>query len=240
MYNSSFEKILQEQASEFLKNNYLLVNGIEIYLKEIEVYYYEQGKFEDYTVHRNKLQQNRKNYFYVHRYGKDAASSYKSSPNNTRGGCDFVLSDKDGVYFSLLIRSIVINEELFVGPRKSLNAIIEKTGLSYEELEKAEVFVTPLVTTCNVLSTSRIRLGNSSDKPDGDNYRDAQLRFLLCDNNFKTVDKTKDVYEKRTEAIDNFLKEKIAKGEMSKAEAEEYSKNWLGYESNWLKELMIY
>ena len=227
MYNSSFEKILQEQASEFLKNNYLLVNGIEIYLKEIEVYYYEQGKFEDYTVHGNKLQQNRKNYFYVHRYGKDAASSYKSSPNNTRGGCDFVLSDKDGVYFSLLIRSIVINEELFVGPRKSLNAIIEKTGLSYEELEKAQVIVKPIEKSYDVFTTSRIGLGKPVNSDDAC-YREAKLRFILCDEYFKQRDKNNVGYPKRTEAIDDFLRDNIISGSMTKEQAAKYSSEWYG------------
>jgi len=235
MNNQSIEKELQKQTSEFLKNNYLLVNGIAIYPKEIEDYYYEQGKFEDYTVHRNQLQQNRKNRFYVHRYGDEAESSYKSSPKNNRGGCDFVVSDKEGIYHSYLLRSIVINDELVVGPRKSLNAIIEKTRLTYEELEKADVIVMPIETTLDVLTTSRIGLGKP-DNPNGEFYRDAKLRFLLCDEYFKKVDKNKVGYRNRTEAIDNFLKEKIELGEMSKEEAANFSRHWLGYVSKWLKD----
>lgn len=234
MYNQSFEKELQKQASEFLKNNYLLVNGIAIYPKEIEVYYYEQGKFEDYTVHGNELQQNKKNRFYVHRYGKKSDSPYKSSPKNNRGGCDLVISDNEGIFHSYLLRSIVVNGDLIVGPRKSLNAIIEKTGLSYEELEKAEVIVKPIEKTAEVLTTSRIGLGEP-DNPDGHFYREAKLRFLLCDEYFKKVDKNNVSYRNRAGAIDNFLQEKIKTGEMSKAEAVVFSKDWLGYVFKWLR-----
>ncbi len=232
MYNQSFEKELQKQASEFLKCYYLLVNGIVIYPKEIEVYYYEQGKFEDYTVHRNQLQANNQYKFYVHRYGQEENSSYI---NNNRGGCDFVVSDNQGIFHSFLLRSIVINDELFVGPRKSLNAILDRTGFSYEELENAEVVVKPIESTYDVLTTPRIGLGEPNN-PEGHYYKDAKLRFLLCDEYFKKVDKNKVGYRNRTEAMDNFLKEKIELGEMSKEEAANFSRHWLGYVSKWLKD----
>ena len=225
MYDFSFEKVLQEQASEFLKNNYLLVNGIAIYPKEIEVYYYAPGQFEDDTVHGNKLQENNPNKFYVHRYGKEDDSQYKSSPNNNRGGCDFVISEKNGVYHSYLIRSIVIDGELIVGPRKSLNAITEKTGLSYEELEKAQVIVKPIKKSYDVFTTSRIGLGKPVNSDDAC-YREAKLRFILCDKYFKQRDKNNVGYPKRTEAIDDFLRDNIISGSMTKEQAAKYSSKW--------------
>lgn len=227
MYNSRFEIALREKASDFLRCKYFIVSGIKIYPKEIEVYYYEQGAFEDYTVHRNELQENHKNSFYVHRYGKEADSPYKSSPKNNRGGCDFVLSDKTGAFYSLLIRSIVINGELFVGPRKSLNAILDKTGLSYKELESTIVIVAQEPVNCDVFATSRIGLGNS-DKQDSLLYKNAKLRFILCDKYFKETDKNNVGYKKRTEAIDDFLRNNIESGKMTKEQAADYSKHWYG------------
>lgn len=43
-------KELQIKAATFLKSYSLLVNGMNILLKEVEVYYYEKSVFEDYTV----------------------------------------------------------------------------------------------------------------------------------------------------------------------------------------------
>ena len=54
-YQSILEN-LQNEASCFLQHSYLKINEVVIYPKEIEVYYYESGKFEDYSVHRNQLQ----------------------------------------------------------------------------------------------------------------------------------------------------------------------------------------
>ena len=224
MYNSSFEKQLREQASEFLRCNYFLVNGVKIYPKEIEVYYYEQGIFEDYTVHRNSLQENNKNRFYVHRYGQEASSPIIE---NNRGGCDFVISDKDGVFHSYLIRSIVIDDELIVGPCKSLKAILRKVGLSYKEFEEAEVSIISSSTNNDVFTTSRIGLGDL-EKADSELYKDAKLRFILCDKYFKRRDKSNVGYPKRTEAIDDFLRNKIIAGSMTKEQAAEYSRKCYG------------
>jgi len=235
MYDKKFTTNLQKDASVFLQGYYLLVNNIAIYLKEIEVYYYEHGRFEDYSVHRNILQKKNKHKFYIHRYGQDADSSYKSSPKNNRGGCDFVMSDSDGVYYSYLIRSIVINDELYVGPRKTLNAIIENTGLSYEELEKANVTIVPFENNHDVLNTSRIGLGNSKEN-DAELYKNAELRCILCDKYFVKRDNKNVGYARRTEAIYNFLKRKLETGEMTKEEAIKYSNDWYGAVSRWLKD----
>ena len=224
MYNFSLEKQLQEQASEFLGCKCLIVNGVTIHPKEIEVYYFEKGLFEDYTVHRNELQENHPNKFYVHRRGRDVNSSIIES---NRGGCDFVISDKDGVYHSYLIRSIVIDGELIVGPSKSLKAIIQKTGLSYHELEQTEVNVIASKSTNDVFMTSRIGLGDSELK-DSKLYKESKLRFILCDEFFKQRDKKNVGYPKRTEAIDNYLRNKINLGTMTKEQAADYSKQWYG------------
>lgn len=231
MYDKEFEKRLRKEAAEFIQGNYLLVNNVAIFLKEIEVYYYEQGKFEDYTVHQNKLQRNNKHKFYVHRYGEEVDCSYKSSPKNNRGGCDFVVSDTDNIFYSYLIRSIVINDKLIVGPRKSLDAIIENSGLSYEELEKTEVKVVPFENHHDILKTSRIGLGTPK-KDEEPLYKEAELRLIICDEYFKE----KNGYKRRTEAIDNFLKEQLKDGKMTKEEAKNYSEKWFTAVSTWLKQ----
>ena len=231
MYNSNFEKQLRKQASEFLICNYFLINGVKIYPKEIEVYYYEQGIFEDYTVHRNRLQENNKNGFYVHRRGHEASSPIIES---NRGGCDFVISDRDGVFHSYLIRSIVIDGELVVGPCKSLKAILRKTGLSYKELEESEVSIISSSTNNDVFMTSRIGLGDS-EKEDSKSYKDAKLRFILCDEYFKQRDKSNVGYPKRTEAIDDYLRNKIDAGSMTKEQAADYSRKWYGAASKEFK-----
>lgn len=230
MYNKEFEIKLRKDASDFIQGNYLLVNNVAIYLKEIEVYYYEAGKFEDDTVHQNDLQMNNKHKIYVHRYGKEKDSPYKSSPKNNRGGCDFVLSDTVSIYYSYLIRSVVINDKLIVGPRKSLNAIIENTGLSYEELEKAEVKVVPFENHYDILKTTRIGLGRLTKDEEA-----LELRLIVCDEYFKE----KNGYKRRTEAIDNFLMEQLKDGKMTKAEAIKYSNDWFKAVSTRLKEYNV-
>ncbi|MDE6647887.1 MAG: hypothetical protein K2K03_08720, partial [Prevotella sp.] len=102
-------KELQTKAVSFLKSYSLLVNGINLSLKEIEVYYYEKGVFEDYTVHRNELQANNRFHFYVHRNGK--SKDYKPKGGQSVG-CDYVRRDKHAVYYTFFIRCIVIDEEL--------------------------------------------------------------------------------------------------------------------------------
>ena len=47
---------LQHDAAIMLKENTLFLNGITIIPKEIEIYYYENGVFEDGSVHQNELQ----------------------------------------------------------------------------------------------------------------------------------------------------------------------------------------
>ena len=159
--------------------------------------------------------------FYVHRYGKAKTSKYVKG---NRGGCDFVACEKDGVFYSYLIRSIVIDGELFVGPSKSLDAIMKCCGIStHEELEDIQVDIVRYENECDVLIGERIGLGVTSCTKDNE-YKKALLRFVLCDEFFKKRDKHNVGYKKRTDIIDVFLLKKIEKGEMTKEEAIEYSK----------------
>lgn len=225
-------KELQTKAVSFLKSYSLLVNGINLSLKEIEVYYYEKGVFEDYTVHRNELQANNRFHFYVHRNGK--SKDYKPK-GGKRGGCDFVLSDKQDVYYTFLIRSIVIDNELIVGPNNSLKAILSKTSLTYSELEVAKVELVPTTTPHDIFTTHRIGLGQPETEGDAI-FHSAELRFIVCDEYFKQTDKnSKCGYKLRTDAIDNFLRHQISINKMSREEAAEYSKKWYGAISGWLK-----
>lgn len=54
-----------------------MLKGVSVLPKEIEVYYYKNGQFEDTSVHRNDLQKNNKNHFYVHRRGTTQSDKYK-------------------------------------------------------------------------------------------------------------------------------------------------------------------
>ena len=111
--------------------------------------------------------------------------------------------------------------ELVVGPRKSLNAIREKTGLSYAELEHIEVELIERKTSFEVFSTPRIGLGKTPSSGRF-NYREAELRFLLCDEYFKKKDAKKVGYPQRTYAIDTYLKRQLENRTFTKEEAIEY------------------
>lgn len=226
---------LQQEGMEFLRSSCLVVNGVEVYPKEIEVYYYKVGEFEDYTVHQNELQTNNRNRFYVHRRGEERESS---RIEGSRGGCDFVVSDKAGVYYSYLLRSVVIDGELAVGPRNSLDFIMEKTGLTYEEFERVEVEVRRVAVCRDVLTSLRIGLGDAKNTYERF-YKDrAELRLIVCDEYFKTRDTKGRGYPKRTEAMDGYLKRKLEVGEMSMREAAEFSRKWYATVPGWLKKLL--
>lgn len=210
-------KWLQKEAIEFLKNHYLVVNGVEIYPKEIEVYRYEkEGAFKDVYVHRSDNQKNRHYKFYVHEKG--------------RGGCDLVISDSDNVYYSYLIRSVVIGGELIVGPLNSFDAICAKTGLSEKELEE-KVVVKDCNNDHNVFTDTRIGLvPNKEDKNLA--YLNAELRFILCDDYYKP----RAHYRNRERALTNFMLQKLASHEMTKDEVIKEANEYLGYVPKSLKE----
>jgi len=229
MINQNIYTMLQKNATKFLQNYYLMVKDVAIYPKEIEAYYFKSGIFEDCFVHQNDMQANRYLHFYIHRYGETEESLYIEG---TRGGCDLVISNEDYTYYSFLIRSIVIDDKLIVGPRRSLNAILSKTNFTNDSLEQAEVKLMPCEKTSIVLPCKRIGLGDYNNE-----YKDAELRFILCDDYFKKKDPDSNAgYPKRTDAIDNYLKNKLQVGEYSKEQAIKFSKQMYGSVSRWLRE----
>lgn len=245
-----FTSMLQLQAAHFLRNYVLKVGNVLIYPKEIEVYYYQTNLFEDYTVHRNEMQLNRKGYFYIHRYGQKANDSYIKKP---RGGCDLVLSDSDDIFYSLLIRSVKIDDKLYIGPRNSLNAILKETGLDEKKLENEKVILKKRKTNEEiksnkaerkvgqktnfkdyVITSPRIGLGDSN-LPKNIYFKYLELRFILCDIDFLSKGETGIGYKLRTNAIDTFLKHAVFSGMMTLDEAREYSKDKYQAVPKWIK-----
>lgn len=206
-------KRLQSEAKLFLTSFNLVLNGISILPKEIEVYYYEEtGNFKDSSVHRNELQKNNKNHFYVHRNGLTKIDSYKGG---YRAGLDFVVSDNENIYHSYLIRSAVIKDgKTIVGPYKVLKAIQNACGFSsYDELETKTVELVVNDVSNDVLFSKRINLGENAKE-----YIDCELRAVLCDDLFK-----ESKYPSKEELIVNFLQNK------PKEYALKYVKEKLGY-----------
>lgn len=206
---------LQQEAIDFLHTKKLIVKGVEIYPKEIEMYYYKEGEYEDYPVHQADKQQDKKFKFYLHEVG--------------RGGLDLVLSDEVGVYKSLLLRSVVIGDELITGPLNTLDAILKKTELSEEELGNIDVEVRDYDrSSFDVFTSSRIGIRDAKKNEDK-YFKGVELRFILCDEFFKQRSKKKVGYKDKEEVIRNYLTKKIKSGQMSYDEAVEYSRKWLGY-----------
>ena len=216
--NRNLISTLQNKAISFLKSSCITVNGADIYPKEIEVYYYETGAFEDVYVHRDERQKNHPDSFYVHRKG--------------RGGCDFVVSS-DNTYYSYLLRSVVIDNELIVGPQKTYEAICCKTGLYGRELESADVAVSRCENAHNVFTTERIGLNPAKDPEN--NFFDAELRFIICDEYFKPHAG----YKGREAAFGKFMKAKLAGHEITKEQAMTEARTHLGYVPKWLKEFRV-
>ena len=215
MFNQEIVKKLQIEAELFLKNSKLVVNGIEIFPKEIEIYYYQKKVFEDGSVHRNELQSNRPNHFYIHRNGLNCENPYK--PRN-RAGVDFVISNRDNVYYSYLLRSAVVADgNPIVGPNNLLKAISEKSGLSkYSDLENTIVKVEPTDIPYDVLFSKRINLGKNANE-----YLEEDLRAVLCDESFK-ISK----YSGKEKMIVDFLSKR---NRIGRENACKYAKEYLGY-----------
>ena len=216
---------LQNEAKEFLTGRKLVLKGVTILPKEIEVYYYnEKEGFTDKSVHGNELQQKNKNHFYVHRWGLKQTDPYKGG---NRPGLDFVLSDEENIFYSYLIRSAVINGgELVIGPNKVLKKIIEISGLEPADIEKAKVDLISDNKLDNVLFSERINLGENAK-----DYISYKLRAVLCDEYYKGSK-----YPAKERMIVDFLLEKIKSGNVSKEEAKVYAKEKLGYIPTVIKE----
>lgn len=202
-------KKLQNDAAQFLSKK-LVINGVTISPKEIESYYHKVREFEDSSVHRNELQKNNKNHFYVHRYGLTKSDKYKGG---NRAGLDFVISDEENTYYSYLIRSAMINNELIVGPNNVLKKILEICNISCKDLENVNV---ELVTNNNsgiVLFSERINLGKNACE-----FRDCKLRAVVCDEFFK-----ESKYPKKEKMVIDFLDGK------NNEYAQIFAKDKLGY-----------
>ena len=207
-------KRLQNDAVQFLTKSNLVVNGVVISPKEIEVYYYEvNGSFKDGSVHRNELQKNNKNHFYVHRWGITKNDKYKGV---NRAGLDLVISDNENVYYSYLIRSAVIGDNLVVGPNKVLNAIKDICKcLDYKELENTFVKLEPNGVSDAVLFSNRINLGENAGK-----YSDYKLRAVICDDLYR---------ESKYPAKEKMVMDFLLSQKMAKEDKQKYAKEKLGY-----------
>ncbi|MBO7201442.1 MAG: hypothetical protein J6V54_08640 [Bacteroidales bacterium] len=208
---------LQSRVMEFMLGFNLRIGGTVIEPKEVEVYYYKDGEFEDNSVHRNELQAMNPNRFYVHRMGVSRQDKYKG---RNYAGVDWVVSNQSGVYYSYLIRSAVVDNSLVVGPNKVLNAILEASKLTKEELENRQVGRLACDRRYDVLFSQRINLGVKVN----DKFRSCKLRAVVCDEFFRTAK-----YSAKEEMIYNYVYDKFNSQEMTKAEALGYVKEKLGY-----------
>lgn len=206
-------KSLQIEAAQFLTKTKMTMNGLVIFPKEIEVYYYKEGEFEDSTVHRNELQKNNKYHFYVHRWGKTRNDKYKGG---NRAGLDFVISDDENTYYSYLIRSAVINGNLKVGPNKVLKTIEECTILSHKELESNTIELDIVDSSYDVLFSERINLNQECE------FSHYELRAVLCDNLYREKESK---YRYKEKMIIRFIKEQ----KMTSQQALKYAQEKLGY-----------
>lgn len=215
---------LQNQAVNFLSNHYLLVNGISIFPKEIEVYYFQKGQYEDKSVHRNELQLNNQNHFYIHRWGKGKDDSYKGG---NYPGIDFVISHDDSCYFTYLLRSVVIgNGEPVSGPNKVLHAIKDAVGADEKTLESMVIQVVETDSCNEILSSERINLGKTVP----DEYRNAMLRFVVLDKYYRAAK-----YPLKEKMITCNLLQKLQEKRITKEEAIALAKENLGYLPKLLK-----
>lgn len=210
-------KRLQVEASHFITSSKLDLEGLFIYPKEIEVYYYKVGEFEDNSVHKNELQIDNRNHFYIHRFGTKRSDSYKGG---NYAGLDFVVSDDKSIYYTYLIRSALVNGILEIGPHKVLNAIKAASNLTEKELEMKTIETCPNETTSNVLFSSRRNLG----KTVYEEYLNCKLRAVLCDEFYRHSK-----YPAKEKMIIDFLYEKTNQQKITKEQALQYAKEKLGY-----------
>lgn len=216
----AFVKRLQKEAAEFLTNSKIVINGIVIQPTEIEVYYYQEGEFADTTVHRNELQQKNAYHFYIHRHGKLKSDSYKGG---NRSGIDYVLSNKENIYYTYLIRSAIINDQLIIGPHKVLVALLGATHLSQTNIESNTIPISTNKVTGDVLFSERIHLGK-----DAGDFRNLRLRAVLCDDTF---------IHRKYPAKEHMITDYIKYTNMPKEQAIEFAYTKLGYIPKEIKQL---
>lgn len=206
---------LQHEAAIMLKENTLFLNGVTIVPKEIEIYYYEKGVFEDGSVHQNELQQNNQKHFYIHRWGTKKTDSYKGG---NYPGIDLVVSGTKDVYYSYLIRSAIINgtPNPIVGPHKVLMKIMSEGRFNtFEEIENNLVQIQTSPVQGDVLFSERINLGK-----DAGEFASIKFRAVMCDNYFRGGK-----YPQKEKLVTS----NVLLSTMTKEDAWAFSKNNLGY-----------
>lgn len=223
MNNQAIIEKLQNEAKQFLTETKLMLNGVSIMPKEIEVYYYKKGGFEDTSVHRNELQQKNKNHFYVHRRGTKQSDKYIGG---NRGGLDFVVSDDKNTFYSYLIRSAVIGKDMVIGPHKVLERILKHCNLKEEAVESELVELIPNSVSDDVLFSKRINLGKKAGQ-----FIDCELRAILCDESY-----VQNKFPAKEKPVVDFLMDKIRTQNMSKERAVDYAKQKLGYVPSAIKQ----
>ncbi|MBP5797584.1 MAG: hypothetical protein J6W26_04860 [Bacteroidales bacterium] len=217
-------KKLQNEAMLFL-SKMIVLDEVIILPKEIEVYYYElNGVFKDESVHRNELQKDNQNHFYVHRKGTKRSNLYTGG---NRGGLDFVASDDESIYYAYLIRSAMVNDEITIGPNNVLKRILDVSKLEKEELENKILTLVPNDIQNDVLFSNRINLGNNTGE-----YQDYELRAVMCDEWFR-----ESKYLDKEKMIVSFLYNQVHQHGKSQGWALEYAKEKMGYVPSAIKEL---
>lgn len=222
MQCSGFKEIEKQLQviNKLIVTNYMfeLSNGLRIYPIEVEAYF-KDSKFNDESVHGNKLQKNNYGRFYVHRTGITEDSKIKGG---TRGGVDICLSDDVNVYYGILIRSAKFDDGTTkFGPNNILKFIIEDKNVDYKTLEK-EFVLKEAAEDCRdrenksiILHSTRVGLGRKQS----DDFKDLQLRTIVG------VLLSSYPYKEKENVFRNY----IVNENMSKEEAEKISIDILGY-----------
>ena len=218
-------KILQTNANKFITENKLDLNGLIIEPKEIEVYYYKDGVFEDNSVHRNELQAANSNHFYIHRMGIKRTDTYKGG---NYPGIDYVVSDEKDIYYSYLIRSAVVNGKLVIGPNKVLKTILHQSNMSEAQLEATDIKIIKCDKICDVMYSSRINLGKAVTEE----FVGYKLRLVLCDELY-----LQSKYPRKENMLVEYLYDKVQNHMISKDDALRFAKEKLGYIPCIIKEL---
>lgn len=99
----------QPTALQIQTENY---RGYFLYPLEVEAYYNDGDQFEDSSCHCHALQYDRFGKLYFHRLGAT------DTIDKNRGGTDLCLSTRNGLCYSILIRSAKINDQVIIGPHR--------------------------------------------------------------------------------------------------------------------------
>ena len=213
-------KLLQEINSQLLSRFRLkITEGIFLYPLEVEAYYNDGDQFEDSSCHCHALQYDRFGKLYFHRLGAT------DTIDKNRGGTDLCLSTRNGLCYSILIRSAKINDQVIIGPHRVAKKILNQPPTPHSELENKEVLeVSPdnEWTSGPIFHGERIRPGKNAGR-----YRKLNLRSLTGLKEYKFKDK------------ENVLLSHIHSLEKWEGEnPEEQIKEWLGYKSKSLAEAL--